>query len=49
MEERIRMLLDTYSLDDVFDILDIEVEEVIAILVRGGHVKFPDYIEVLNE
>lgn len=42
------MLLELYPLDDLFDILDIEVEEVIAILVKGGHVRLPEFIETID-
>lgn len=42
------MLLELYPLDDLFDILDIEVEEVISILVKGGHVKLPEFIETID-
>lgn len=48
MEQRIKMLLELYPLDDLFDILDIEVEEVISILVKGGHVKLPEFIETID-
>ena len=48
MEQRIRMLLDLYPLDELFDILDIEVEEVIAILIRGGHAQLPEFIEAID-
>lgn len=49
LEKRIRMLIETYPIDELFDVLDIELEDVIAILVRGGHVTIPDYIEVLPD
>lgn len=49
MEKRIRMLIDLYpDLDELFDVLDIEIEEVIEILIRGGHVKLPEYVETVD-
>lgn len=42
------MLLELYPLDELFDILDIEVADVIAILVKGGHVKIPEYVETVD-
>lgn len=42
------MLLDIYPLDELFDVLDIEIEDVIAILVKGGHIKLPEFIEVVD-
>jgi hypothetical protein len=46
MSEKIDMLIKLYpDLDELFDILDIDLHDVIAILVRGGHVKLPDYVE----
>lgn len=38
------MLVDLYPVDDLFDQLDITLEEVLTILVRGGHVQLPDYL-----
>lgn len=49
MSEKIDMLIELHPIDEIFDILDIDLADVIAILVRGGHVKLPDYVEVLNE
>lgn len=49
MEEKIDMLMDLYpDLEELFEVLDIEIQEVLTILVRGGHVKLPDFIETLD-
>lgn len=48
LEDRIKMLLDIYPLDELFDVLDIEIETVIEILVKGGYVKLPEFIETIN-
>lgn len=45
MEDQIRELLETYDLDDLFDVLDITPERVLEILVEGGHVVLPPWIE----
>ena len=46
MEQKIDMLIELYpELDDLFDELDITIEEVISILLKGGHVKLPDYLD----
>lgn len=43
------MLIEMYpDTDELFDVLDIELVNVIEILVRGGHVKIPEYIEVVQ-
>lgn len=44
-EEEIKELLDLYELDDLFDELDITKEEVLTILLEGGHVALPPYLE----
>jgi hypothetical protein len=48
LEDRIKMLLDIYPLDELFDVLDIEIEAVIEILVKGGHVRLPEFIETID-
>jgi hypothetical protein len=48
LEDKIKMLLDIYPLDELFDILDIEIEDVIEILVKGGHVQLPEFIETID-
>ncbi len=49
MEQKIDMLLELYpDLDELFDVLDIEISDVLAILVKGGHVKIPEYIETID-
>ena len=42
------MLIETYDIDELFDVLDIELEDVIEILVRGGHVQIPEHIQVVQ-
>ena len=43
------MLIEMYpDTDELFDVLDIELVDVIEILIRGGHVRLPDYIEVVG-
>ena len=45
VSKKIDMLIELHPIDEIFDILDIDLADVIAILVRGGHVKLPDYCE----
>lgn len=44
MEEVVRDLLELFELDELFDHLDITPEEVLTILIEGGHVKVPEYL-----
>ena len=47
MRNRVRELLEAYDgdLDAVFDVLEIEVEEVINILLQGGHAVLPPWLD----
>ena len=43
------MLIEIHTdTDELFDVLNIELVDVIEILVRGGHVRIPDYIETVD-
>ena len=45
MEQQIDMLLELYpDRDELFDVLDIELSRVIEILLKGGHVSLPDFL-----
>lgn len=43
-EFEIKELLSLYSLEDLFDVLDIPPEEVLGILFNGGHCIVPDFL-----
>lgn len=46
MRNPVRELLETYeSLEEVFEVLDIDPEEVIEILLKGGYVALPDWLD----
>lgn len=42
----IEQLLDLYSLEDLFEVLDIEPAAVLEILLQGGHIELPDFLKV---
>lgn len=44
-EWQIEKLLDTLSLEDIFEELDITPHEVLVILFKGGHVELPPWLE----
>jgi len=46
MESKIREMLELYSLDDLFEVLDITPERVLEILLEGGHVELPPFLEM---
>lgn len=37
------------DLDELFDVLDIDIEDVIEILLDGGHVQLPPFLEGLKD
>lgn len=43
--EEVEELLELYSVEDLFDVLDIDIRRVLEILVEGGHVVLPDFLE----
>ena len=45
METKVRQLLDLYTLDEVFEVLDITPEEVIEHLLTAGLVVLPPFLE----
>ena len=47
MRNKIREFIKAYDDDiqEMFDELDIELEDVIEILIRGGHVVLPDWLD----
>jgi hypothetical protein len=45
LEDRIRMMLELFSLEEVFENLDITPERVLEILYEGGHVDLPPYLK----
>ena len=47
MRNKIRDFIKAYDHDiqEMFDELDIELEDVIEILIRGGHVVLPDWLD----
>jgi hypothetical protein len=44
-ELEIRQLLELYTLDDLLDELEITPEEMLTILLVGGHVVLPPWLE----
>jgi hypothetical protein len=40
----IEELLDLYSLEELFEVLEIEPRVVLEILLEGGHITLPDYV-----
>lgn len=50
-ESEIKVLLEVYEdLEDLFDALDITINEVLSILLQGGHVELPPFLqEAFNE
>src|SRR5690606_2931186 len=42
--ELIEELLDLFSLEEIFDINDLTTEEVLRILLEGGHLGEPSYV-----
>lgn len=48
-EQEIKELLELYSTEEVFDILDITIEEVLEHLLEGGFVVLPPFLERDND
>lgn len=46
-ENVIKVILDLYSLDEVFEILDITPEQVLTLLFEEGHAVPPPYLDSL--
>lgn len=44
-EQEIKQLLELYTLDDLLDELEITPEEMLTILLVGGHVVLPPWME----
>jgi hypothetical protein len=44
-EEAISSLIDLYPLEELFEVLDITPERVLEILLSGGHVVLPEFLE----
>lgn len=44
-DEEIRELLELYELDELFEVLEIDPYDVIEILLMGGHVSLPPFLE----
>ena len=45
MEDRISLLVEQWTLEEIFDMMDISPEQVISILIEGGHVELPPFLE----
>jgi hypothetical protein len=45
MRNKVRELLETLSLEEVFEHLDITPEDVIEILLQGGYVVLPPWLD----
>jgi uncharacterized membrane protein len=44
-EEQILEFLELYSLEEAFEVLDITPEAVLEILISGGHVVLPEFLQ----
>jgi riboflavin biosynthesis pyrimidine reductase len=44
-EEAISSLIDLYPLEELFEVLDITPERVLEILLEGGHVVLPEFLD----
>lgn len=45
MVDDIEELLDLYELEELFEVLEITPYDVLAILLTGGHVVLPEFLE----
>jgi hypothetical protein len=45
LEDRIRLMLELFDLEETFERLDITPERVLEILYEGGHIELPPYLE----
>jgi hypothetical protein len=45
MEDRIDMLVEQWSLEEIFEMCDITPQQVISILFEGGHIDLPEFIK----
>lgn len=43
MDKEIELLLKEYDIDIILDMCDITPEQVLTILVEGGHIELPDW------
>jgi len=44
--DQIAELIELYpDLDELFDVLDITIEDVLEILLLGGHISIPEFLE----
>lgn len=43
MDKEIELLLKEFDIDVILDMCDITPEEVLLILVEGGHIELPDW------
>ena len=44
-EEAIIYLLENFSAEEIFDMLEMPLEDAINILIEGGHVKLPPFLD----
>lgn len=44
LDREIELLLKEYDIDIILDMCDITPEEVLKILVEGGHIDLPDWV-----
>jgi hypothetical protein len=44
LEDRIELLVEQWSLDEVFEFLDITPQQAILILYEGGHIDLPEWL-----
>ena len=48
-EEKVNWLVENYTLDEVFDMLDITPEEAFLRLIEGGYAKLPEFLDEDDE
>ena len=45
LEAKIRFMLEQWSLDELFEMMDITPERVMEILLEGGHIVLPPFMD----
>ncbi len=45
LEDKLNFMIEQWSLDELFEMMDITPQQVLEILVEGGHVELPPFME----
>jgi len=48
-EAQIRFLLEDFSMEELFDMMDISCEQVLTILLQEGHIELPPFLDNKEE